>query len=119
MKDKACSLRPSQKAVKIPKHRSASMPAKENDVYMGKAKMNSGDGADARSEGGGEVVRGQQGSLLQPPSSRLDRPAPGHLWVPEGVSQAAMQKGSRTPGRSLEVPRTRLIFQRRRWFLLA
>lgn len=59
MKDKACSLRLSQKAVKIPKHRFASMPAKENDVYTGKAKMNSGDGADARSEGGGEVVREQ------------------------------------------------------------
>ena len=51
MKDKACSLRPSQKAVKISKHHFASMPAKENDVYMGKGKMICGDRAEAQSEG--------------------------------------------------------------------
>ena len=60
MKDKACSLRPSQKAVKIPKHHFASMSAKENEVYTGKGEMNLGDRADAQSEGRGEAVGEQQ-----------------------------------------------------------
>lgn len=56
MKDKACSLRPSQKAVKISRHRFASMPAKEKDVYMGKGKMNGGDRSEAQSEGGEKLL---------------------------------------------------------------
>ena len=42
-KDKACSLRPSQKAVQISKFHVAYLPAKENDVSREKGKMNSGD----------------------------------------------------------------------------
>ena len=64
MKDEACNLRPSQKAVKISKHHFASMSAKENEVYMGKGEMNRSDRADAQSEGRGEAVGEQQASLF-------------------------------------------------------
>lgn len=55
MKGKACSLRPSQKAVKISKFYFASLPAKENNVYMEKGEMNSGD-REMVSRGRKEVV---------------------------------------------------------------